>query len=87
MRIKTYQGRTIKEFVAQMRNSLGPKHLIVSATTVNGSGIKAGFEISALQGRNDGDDTRPSPVGTAGSELMSIYQERPECARGYREGQ
>ncbi len=74
MRLKTYRGRTIKEAIAKVRNSLGPEALIVSTTPVNGNGRKTGFEVAAMQGRDDTNDTHLSPVGDIKSELMSIKE-------------
>jgi hypothetical protein len=78
MRRKTYRRGTITE--AKVRNFPGPGGSTVSTTPVQGNGIKTGFEVAAMQGRDASDDTHLSPGGDISPGVMSVYCSGAECA-------
>ena len=74
MQVKKYQGKTIKEASAKVKNLLGPDAMILSTQKLSKTGENDIFEITALTGSKNISDGNPNMLGEVKQELMSIKE-------------
>ena len=74
MQVRKYQGGTIKEAMAMVKNALGPEAMILSTKKLGNKGENTLFEIAAVPAGDRSSHTNLSPLREVKSELMSIRQ-------------
>ncbi|RLB18215.1 MAG: protein FlhF [Deltaproteobacteria bacterium] len=74
MQVKKYRGKTINDALARVKNVLGPEAMIISTKKLRERDGYNGFEVAAMQARDDISDTSSSPYMEVKSELMSIKE-------------
>ena len=74
MQVKKYRGKTINDALARVKNVLGPEAMIISTKKLRERDGYNGFEVAAMQARDDISNTSSSPYMEVKSELMSIKE-------------
>lgn len=74
MQVKKYRGKTINDALTSVKNVLGPEAMIISTKKLRERDGYNGFEVAAMQARDDISNTSSSPYMEVKSELMSIKE-------------
>ncbi|MBW1856845.1 MAG: protein FlhF [Deltaproteobacteria bacterium] len=74
MQVKKYRGKTINNALTSVKNVLGPEAMIISTKKLGERDGYNGFEVVAMQAKDDISNTSSNPYMEVKSELMSIKE-------------